>query len=308
MNQIINAIPPHLVFKGTINKINLLIYYGNMFNVDAEIIVNPANDLMDNSGGLAKKISDLAGKGLDDECRSWVKRNGRIPQGEVALTQAHNLSNRYKGIIHAVGPTGKDNKTPSEDEENQLIGTILESLIQANTGNCSSIALPSISTGIFNYNKEYAAKNHLEAFIIFAGQYKVYKPEGTLKDVKIVIFEQEVLLKFIEKIVEKMDIFDIFEYIGTPLEIANGLIFSYCNRCERTFTLDWFYFSSTNCSPHCCDFCVFDEKMRNCVICRKTFSGQKNTARIDYNYFCRRCQNMRTINEICSCPIETPDT
>ena len=281
-------------------------YKGNIFNVNAEIIVNPANENIDNAGGLAKIISDMAGDNLRKECSSWVKKNGRIAPGKVALTQAHDLAYRYKGIIHVVGPSGTQTKNPTEAEEQQLIGTILEALIEADTHSCSSIALPAISTGIFDYKLDYAAKNHFESFIIFAGQYKVYKPDGSLKEIKIVINQDNILEEFMKKMIEKMDVFDIFEYNGTPKEIGNGLIYSYCDRCQLAHTLDWFYFSSTLvCGPHICDFCIFDENLYGCPQHNLPYTGQKGQARVGQDYFCRRCFEQKSKSIPCNCPLRS---
>ena len=303
----LNASSAHLVLKATLNGVSICLYKGNIFNVNADIIINPANENIDNAGGLAKIISDMAGDNLKKECVAWVKKNGRIAPGKVAVTKAHNLEHRYKGIIHVVGPSGSQQKTPSEAEEQQLIGTILEALIEADTNSCSSIVLPAISTGIFDYKLDYAAKNHFESFIIFAGQYKVYKPEGSLKEVKLVINQDSILDEFIKKIIEKMDIFDIFEYVGTPKEIGNGLIYSYCDKCELAHTLDWFYFSSSQaCGPHICDFCIFDDSLTECPSHRASrYVGQKGNAYVLQDYFCRRCLNQFPKGTPCNCPLKS---
>ena len=60
----LNASSAHLVLKATLNGVSICLYKGNIFNVNADIIINPANENIDNAGGLAKIISDMAGDNL----------------------------------------------------------------------------------------------------------------------------------------------------------------------------------------------------------------------------------------------------
>lgn len=304
--NIYNPLPPHKVLKCAIRNITLTLYYGNIFSINSDIIVNPANELMENTGGLASEISEKAGPELRIYCKQWTSANGSIPQGKAIITPSFNLSSRYRGIIHAVGPKNfsKKDDIPSDSDQSILVGTILESFILANEEKMDSISVPAISAGVFDYNLEYAAKNFVEAFIVYAGQYRVYYSEGTLNDVKVVIIDSNVIEHFVKEISRKADSFDMFEYYGLPTEVGCGLINSYCELCERSQTVDWFEVTS-RCCLNVCDFCIYDQQLTQCPSCNFQFTAYKSQHHSKV-FFCRTCKNTLQRSKKCSCPSKFP--
>lgn len=304
--KVYNPLPPHKVLKGAIRNITLTLYYGNIFSIDTDIIVNPANELMENTGGLALEISEKAGPELRKYCKQWTSANGAIPQGKAIITPSFNLSSRYRGIIHAVGPknSSKRDDTPSESDQDVLVGTILESFILANKEKMKSISMPAISAGVFDYNLEYAAKNFFQAFVIYAGQFRVFYSEGTLEDIKVVIIDSKVLEHFVREINKASDMFDVFEYYGLPTEVACGLIHSYCEVCERPQTVDWFEVTS-RCCLNVCDFCIYDHQLTECPSCTFKFTAYKSKHHSN-TFFCRTCKSPLRRSEKCPCPSEFP--
>ncbi|HHP51346.1 MAG TPA: macro domain-containing protein [Moorella mulderi] len=113
-----------------------------------EAVVNAANAELKPGGGVAGAIHRAAGPGLAEECRHLAP----IRPGTAVITGAYNLPNRY--VIHCLGPVYGVDK-PSD----QLLANCYRNALKlAEEHRISSIAFPAISTGIFGYPMEEAAK------------------------------------------------------------------------------------------------------------------------------------------------------
>lgn len=122
---------------------------------DVDAIVNAANAQLESGGGVAGAIHGAAGPGLAEEARPL----GPIEPGEAVITGGHDLPNRY--VIHTLGPVyGQD-----RPEDELLANCYRNSLALAEEQGIESVAFPAISTGIFGYPLEEAAKVALRAVI-----------------------------------------------------------------------------------------------------------------------------------------------
>ncbi len=132
-----------------LNGIMIQIIQGDISDQpDVDAIVNAANAELAPGGGVAGAIHRAAGPTLYEEC----KRYAPIKPGEAVITGAGNLPNKH--VIHCLGPRyGID--TP---EEELLKNCYRNALRLAEENNLKSVAFPAISTGIFGYPKEDAAK------------------------------------------------------------------------------------------------------------------------------------------------------
>jgi len=146
-------------------------------NVDA--IVNAANEHLQHSGGVAWAISKKGGPAIQKESDEWIRQHGLVPHARPAWTSGGLLPAKY--VIHAVGPVWGDG-----DEDAKLADAMTGSLRVADELKLSSIALPAISTGIFGFPKDRAAR------IIFSSieKYFVENSSSTVKTVKLVLFDQ----------------------------------------------------------------------------------------------------------------------
>ncbi len=115
---------------------------------DVAAIVNAANAELRSGGGVAGAIHRAAGPGLEREARSLAP----IRPGQAVITGGHDLPNRY--VIHALGPVyGRD-----RPEAELLADCYRNSLALAERHGIDSVAFPAISTGVFGYPVEEAAR------------------------------------------------------------------------------------------------------------------------------------------------------
>lgn len=125
---------------------------GNIVGEGVDAIVNAANEGLWAGGGVCGAIHAAAGPELERECMEVTARTGKVATGSARITKGYRLKARH--VIHAVGPrySGKP------EDALRLASAYRESLRLADANGLRTIAFPSISTGIFGYPLEEAAR------------------------------------------------------------------------------------------------------------------------------------------------------
>ena len=153
---------------------------GDITRVEADAIVNAANSTLLGGGGVDGAIHRAGGRAILEECIKINESSGGCPVGEAVITTAGRLPAKY--VIHTVGPVWRGGM---QDEERLLGNAYHNSLKLAVENGVKSIAFPNISTGIYGFPKERAAKIAVEAVRSFL------KTEKSISEVIFVCFDNE---------------------------------------------------------------------------------------------------------------------
>ena len=153
---------------------------GDITKIRVDAIVNAANSSLLGGGGVDGAIHRAGGRAILDECRKIVERQGGCPTGEAVITTAGNMPARY--VIHTVGPVWHGGMN---NEDQLLANAYSNSLRLAVDNGVKTIAFPNISTGVYGFPKERAAKIAIETVRNFL------EKDKSLNEVVFVCFDRE---------------------------------------------------------------------------------------------------------------------
>ncbi|MFC7620158.1 O-acetyl-ADP-ribose deacetylase [Microlunatus sp. GCM10028923] len=132
---------------------------GDLTEVLADALVNAANSSLFGGAGVDGAIHRAGGPEILQACKEIraTRYPHGLPVGEAVATTAGRLPARW--VIHTVGPV----HSLREDRTSLLAACYTSSLAVADELGATSIAFPAISTGLYSWPKEAAARTALRA-------------------------------------------------------------------------------------------------------------------------------------------------
>ncbi|MFJ3669158.1 O-acetyl-ADP-ribose deacetylase [Streptomyces sp. NPDC090106] len=150
---------------------------GDITRESADAIVNAANSSLLGGGGVDGAIHRRGGPEILEECRRLraAHLGGGLPTGQAVVTTAGRLDARW--VVHTVGPVF----SASEDRSGLLASCYRESLKAADGLGARTVAFPAISTGVYRWPMDDAARIALET---------VRAARTSVEEVRFVLFDQ----------------------------------------------------------------------------------------------------------------------
>lgn len=157
---------------------------GDITTQKTDAIVNAANSGLAGGGGVDGAIHRAGGPSILAECR----KIGGCPTGQARITGAGNLPARF--VIHAVGPIYRNGFA---GESELLTSAYRNSFQLAAQRGLRTIAFPSISTGVYSYPVQEAARLALAEVVRF-----LKEETHQIEQVTFVLFDAKTLAAYEE--------------------------------------------------------------------------------------------------------------
>jgi O-acetyl-ADP-ribose deacetylase len=154
---------------------------GDITKQDVDAIVNAANESLLGGGGVDGAIHRAGGPAILEECR----RLGGCATGNAKATTAGDLPARH--VIHTVGPVWQGGDA---NEDDLLASCHRRSLEVAAELGCRTVAFPAISTGVYRFPVERAAR------IALGTTREALEEHPQIEEVRFVLFSDEHLAAF----------------------------------------------------------------------------------------------------------------
>ncbi len=157
------------------------IIQGDITKMMVDAVVNAANSSLLGGGGVDGAIHRAGGPQILEECRKIRNRQGSCPTGQAVITTGGRLLARY--VIHTVGPVWNGG---GHGEDGLLADAYRNSLALAVAHGCQTVAFPNISTGVYRFPADRAARIVKETVNAFLAEH----PDA-LEDIYFVCFDDE---------------------------------------------------------------------------------------------------------------------
>lgn len=148
-----NAVMLQAELKIGVKDRELSLVIGDITRIPADAIGNAANSRLAGGGGVDGAIHRAGGPAIMQELDQIRARIGQCPAGDAVATSAGKLPARW--VIHAVGPVYRDGRS---GEPMALRSCYERCLELSDELGARTLTLPAISTGVYGYPMELAAK------------------------------------------------------------------------------------------------------------------------------------------------------
>ena len=139
---------------------NIQVIHGDITTAIVDCIVNAANKWLIPGNGVDRAIHQAAGP----ELAIAVKKFRHCDPGNAVITPGFHL--KATSVIHAVGPIWDESE--NKEELKQILSKTYQSIYELATKHAiQSIAIPNISTGVYAFPKDIAAKIVLQTTLAF---------------------------------------------------------------------------------------------------------------------------------------------
>jgi len=176
--------------KKTIGKTRLNLIQGDITLQDTEAIVNAANTSLLGGGGVDGAVHRAGGPKILVECKKIRSKQKGCPTGKAVITTGGNMATKY--VIHTVGPVWSGG---ARNEDQLLRNAYHNSLNLAKKNGIKSISFPSISTGVYRFPIDKAAK-------IALATVKEFIQEYNFAEIRFVLFSEKDLKVYEEALNE----------------------------------------------------------------------------------------------------------
>lgn len=173
---------------------SLELVLGDIASQEVDAIVNAANSRLAGGGGVDGAIHRAGGPAIMAETNRRYPDG--CPTGSAVISGAGRLPAKY--VIHAVGPVWSGG---GRGEDLLLASAYRTSLELAVEHECSSVALPALSTGAYRYPVEAAARVAVGVAVEFLRE---LESGASLEVVRFVLFSEAVLAAF-EAVLRQVD-------------------------------------------------------------------------------------------------------
>ncbi len=160
---------------------------GDITCFEADAIVNAANSRLAGGGGVDGAIHAAGGPEIMEECRAIIAEIGRLPPGDAVVTTGGRLPAKH--VIHTVGPVWHGG---GSGEPDILASSYRRSLEEAHALGLASVGFASISTGVYGYPVQQAARIALSTIRDFL----LSHPDTSLRRITMVLFTPSTLHAF----------------------------------------------------------------------------------------------------------------
>lgn len=153
------SIVPEMKYSKQLSKnLKVLVWKDDLTIHKVDAVVNAANEHLSHGAGLALALSQAGGYMIQKWSHDFIKQNGSLPTGEAVTGPAGNLPS--KKIIHAVGPRVSAHLTQSELWNASLLleKTVVSILQKVDYNHFQSVAIPAISSGLYNFPLQKCAE------------------------------------------------------------------------------------------------------------------------------------------------------